>query len=700
MPSLHRLRAATNATMQALARRRPAWLVYFSIEEASLSEGLRAAFAATAMLLLGKWLNIPLFAWAAIGAFWTCLADAAETPRRRFASMAGFAVLSTLCGGISAFAAGAGTPYALAAVLVFSSLAGLTTIWSAAAYQVAILAATACIVLVAKPQHHFAAAAPLLSIYFGGCLFATVLSFTVWRIHPFAPSRLALRVAYARLAELARDCARLIEASDAGAHDWARHATEIRAQARAAIEAATQSLLGMPQARIDGSKTYRNLSFAAADAERVFGYLIAISNAGEYAHYGAQRQTRAARCLIAMAGVLRRIGEQLEEPSTDYPASLRKRLLALSLRLAAPAEQKLSLPPLPAGHGGATALSEEEPWPVVLGRTLLHGWERLKQNASFESPGVRHAVRLAAATTAAYATVTLLNLPLGYWATMAALLVLQPSSGTTWRRGLERAAGSAAGAVIAVVIGLLVHTPLAISLVVFPLICLTVALRRVSYSLYALFLTPSFVLVADFATPASEFGYAISRLENNLLGCVFALLAAYLLWPSRDSGDLRRAVADAVRSNLAYLIAALDATPATFDACESARRMAGLASNHAEDLLRLARLEPLRRTDGLRSAQTTLELLRRIAGTTTRLRMSARTRALNQALGDWIGAANADIERGLAGTPPSTAFVPFPDANLRPVEAAMVSEVAQLWHLVIQDHTGAGWNSGLKPGAA
>jgi uncharacterized membrane protein YccC len=149
------------------------------------------------------------------------------------------------------------------------------------------------------------------------------------------------------------------------------------------------------------------------------------------------------------------------------------------------------------------------------------------------STGIRHALRLGMATTAAFLVVRMLHLPFGYWATMATLLILQPSIETTWPRGVERAAGSTAGAALAVVVGFLVHTPLAISLVVFPLTCLTMSLRRVSYSLYVIFLTPTFVLVADFATPANEFAYAIARLGNNVLGCAIALLAAFLLWPTR-----------------------------------------------------------------------------------------------------------------------------------------------------------------------
>jgi uncharacterized membrane protein YccC len=127
--------------------------------------------------------------------------------------------------------------------------------------------------------------------------------------------------------------------------------------------------------------------------------------------------------------------------------------------------------------------------------------------------GIRHALRLGVATTAALLVVRMLHLQFGYWATMATLLILQPSFGTTWPRGVERAAGSTAGAALAVVVGFLVHTPLAISHMVFPLTCLTMSLRRVSYSLYVIFLTPTFVLVADFATPANV-GQATNAREH------------------------------------------------------------------------------------------------------------------------------------------------------------------------------------------
>ena len=81
------------------------WRAQFPLRHANLSEGLRAACSAAAMLLLGEWLGNPLFSWAAIGAFLTCLADSAGSNRARLASMGGFALASTLGGMVAASAA-------------------------------------------------------------------------------------------------------------------------------------------------------------------------------------------------------------------------------------------------------------------------------------------------------------------------------------------------------------------------------------------------------------------------------------------------------------------------------------------------------------------------------------------------------------------------------------------------------------------
>jgi hypothetical protein len=334
--------------------------------KADLFDGIRAASASALMLLVGCVLHAPDFSWAAIGAFWTSLATASETPRSRLASMLSFSVLSTVVGGLSTYAASLGTISGAVAVMAFVTLAGLSRIWGDKPYQVAILAATASVVMVDHPLQDSSGSVVYLFLYFVGCLFATALSMAVWRLRPATPVR--------------------------------------------------------------------------------------------------QRTN----------------------------------------------------------------------WQQATSLTLRQALRRLRAHASLSSDGVHFALRLGIATTAAYLLVHALHLPYGYWATMAVLLILQPSMSGTWPRSIERAVGTAIGTLIAVGVSGLAQTPLAMALAAFPLIALTMALRPVGYSVFIAFLTPSFVLVTDFAMPVIDYSYAWVRLENNLLGSAIAVAAALTLWPLTD----------------------------------------------------------------------------------------------------------------------------------------------------------------------
>ena len=681
--------AALHGVGDRLAQRRPLWMVTLAIDEANLSEGLRAACAASAMLLLGLLFDHPDFSWAAIGAFWTCLADAAGTRRMRFVSMTGFAVLSTFAGGVAALAAGHGMFTAALAVLVFSWAGALARIWGAACALVAILAATACVVMVTHPLHSAAQALPFLSIYLFGCLFATVLSFTVWRIHPFGPGKRAIRSAYLRLSGIARDNARYLaqldEKTGAGAHG-----ASYRSQARAALEAARVALAAVPPARAGNSALFDNLLLALSDGERIFAYLIAVTHACERERQRLRHDPRARRSLEVMSLLLRRLGQSLQREPESVPRELQRRLAdsgrRLEAALGALLPLQLNVDFMELGLPRATRL----PWRQAAAQELAQAWQTLRVNATTRSLGWRHAARVALATSSGFLLVESLQIPFGYWATMATLLILQPSVSTTWPRGIERVAGSVAGGLLAVLIGLAVHTPLAISLVVFPLIVATMALRRVSYSLHVMFMTPAFVLVADYAMPASEMAYAISRLGNNVLGCVLALLATFFLWPDREADDLDQRLARAVSANLKYLLGVLAAGGKWDSSIAHLRREAGLASNNAEQVVQRLRIE--RRLDrssgtGL-AALRTLPLLRRVAGSTARISLSPDATPATPVLQQWIAAVGSEIDALLRGEASAPSPGDCQATDLSTLQADAVAQVLLL-RILLRQQLGA-----------
>lgn len=671
--AMRRLRRRALSVGDALTRHRPVWMTSFAFSNTSLSEGLRAACAATSMLAIGDGLHRPEFAWAAIGAFWTCLADAAGSNRMRFASMAGFAVLSTLWGTLAALASGYGAGFgselvsgltsgltssitagvgsamqsgftnswaivpAAAALFLFAAGGALGRVWGAAVGQVTILAATAAVVMVDRPAHSIGDACRLAAVYLFGCVSATALSLVFWRIHPFEPTRTAIERAFQRLADVCRDCARLLDRDHADFGEWTEHAAHFRGEARAALERARSALEHVAPLRSDLRDMHANLLIALADAEHVFAFLIGVSDACERRQHTLPSRHRVIRTLTALDAVLRLSGREAASASLTRPASQHDRFVRLAKRLERELGEPLAaigaLAPVELEHRGVQRKPVFEAIGDALARARIAGRANLRWN----SIEVRHAARCGVATTIGFLAVRALHLPSGYWATMAILLILQPSIATTLPRSLERAAGSIIGGLIAAVIGLTIHSPIVISIAVFPLIVATMALRSVSYTLFVMFLTPAFVLVAGFATPgAHEIGYALERLANNVLGCVIAFGASFLLWPTREPNDFRERFAAALGANLDYLVHALGEEATDARALESFRRAAGIASNEAEGAIQRARLEALNHEGAHWIALTALALCRRVAGTAARARLHAMKGSADHAVSAWV----------------------------------------------------------------
>lgn len=485
-------------------------------EEANLVEGMRAAAASAVMLLAGSILHIPEFAWAAIGAFWTCLAAATDSPRSRFASMFSFALISALCGGLTSIASGHGIFTAAIALFVFVTVAGLARIWGPKAHQVAILVATACVVMVDKPSSGGFTSLKFLGLYLFGALFTTAFNVVLSITHPFSVARHAVRLTYRRLAKLAS-----FEADRLNRGDFDRlKALEIDHQVDIATTNAATTILAYGNGEKPDEQRALWLELEELKQAR--------NSIQQLSKHAKQQPIRAVRRLRALATLLREAGAELTPSSAA--ANNRTRFQRFARRL----HQSME----PARESSLTtvvATRELTSWPNAAVETVTSATRELRDQVNLSSGALHFALRLGIATTLTYLTIHTLHLPLGYWATMAVLLILQPSASGTLPRSFQRAAGTTIGTIFALAIGALAQTPLAISLAIFPLIGLTITLRSVGYSTYVAFLTPAFVLVADYAMPYTSSHYAFERLADNVLGSIIAVAATYVLWPSQKS---------------------------------------------------------------------------------------------------------------------------------------------------------------------
>ena len=617
------------------------WAAGYPMRNASLSEGLRAAFGAGTMLMLGECLHNPLFSWAAIGAFLTCLADSAGSNRARLASMGGFAVASTLAGMFAATVSGAGMAAGLLAIMCCAGIAGFARIYGAATGLVLMLAAGVSAILADFPLLLWPLPQSHVLIYFAGCAWATCLGLTVWRIHPFAPARHALARVYAALAELARIVGN--DVADLAFQD--ENAAQTRRHARADIAAAKATLMALAD-RADTRPIYENLLIKLSRADALLNSITVLGDLRLSAYATPASRRRIGRILHATALLLEEIQRDLtttqrrrDNNINDARAVLRLRQLIG--RMPSKAAQLLQLPDL---HD-------------VAGLALLADWKRaarpvppapswragaidlLRMAASHLRSGsaeVQHALRCAVAAGATYLIVHLLALPFGYWATMATMLVMQPSIADSWLRSMERAVGSIVGGVLAVLLCMFIHSPLVLALLMFPLSLLAMGLRPVSYGLYATFLTPVFVLVADVASdPQQQLSNALLRAGNNVIGALIAIAATYLLWPRRQNANLHLSLSHMIAANLAYLRSALGVAPDAVS-MHAHRREACVANSENGLLLQRLMREQDMDDKQIHQARVSVALSRRLASAATHIWLHGRKDERHAELDRWL----------------------------------------------------------------
>ncbi len=148
--------------------------------------------------------------------------------------------------------------------------------------------------------------------------------------------------------------------------------------------------------------------------------------------------------------------------------------------------------------------------------------------SSSASATVSYIVRLAVTLCSATLFYRHRHLPNGYWAPMTAVLVLKPEWTNTLSRGTARLLGTVAGATIAVLSALYLHTttPIVFALV---MICAwaSYAVQAVNYALFSLFLTLYIVYsfrFGGFSQPAA----AHFRMLNTAIGGGIALVVDFV----------------------------------------------------------------------------------------------------------------------------------------------------------------------------
>jgi uncharacterized membrane protein YccC len=328
-----------------------------------------------------------------------------------------------------------------------------------------------------------------------------------------------------------------------------------------------------------GAVAVRGRSVSTADLEsalrKVESFLVPESGSDAPVHSGQQELERTLRHLAKQVITLAEIAGELKSGSEIVRQ---------------PPEARFA----PKHHGRINPLTE------------------IRNNLTFRSASFQHALRLGVATGLGGLLASVFHLTRGYWIPMTVVLVLKPNFGGTLQRSVQRTTGTVCGALLAA--GLLFF--LKDSILLFPILAglsfATFTLRNRNYGLFALALTPMVMVMLDVAHPITT-ADSLFRILYTVIGSIVALASGYLLFPTWESHRLPFHIAEALRSEVAFIRALRDGIQHKEERPISEfRRNAALAVSNAATAGQRLLGEPPNRRGDVEAALAAIYYTRRI----------------------------------------------------------------------------------------
>jgi uncharacterized membrane protein YccC len=466
--------------------------------------GLRAAIATVAPIIAGQVFGWQDVMWMGLAGFNVALSDKGGTIRTRMTSMLAPALFGALAAVAGAFA-GRYAWMSIAMVALWALAAGMARTWGAIATTTGIISFVTFIVSLEAPAATAAAAFERGSAILAGSAFAITLALLVWPVRIYRPVRHAVARAYRAIAAFAIS-------GDESAMSIARREID--------------------NARMSLAALRRGLNGETPRGER----LLVLVESGDRLLTSLERTGPQPQ----VAPILETIARTVESERNDKPGDPATRQPGGDL------EHQLQVAQMAAAELNDDRLRHRDSKPTWM---QIYA-DPIVKNLNWRSVVLRHALRVAVAAAAAEALATQLHIPRRYWVTLTVIIILQPHTSSTVQKGLQRLVGTILGGVVAAVLLGLVHSPVQMIVVVFIGAALTVALLPVNYGLYSLFLTPTFILLAEVS--AIDRHLVWLRVNNTILGAAIAYVAAWVLWPASERGRVRDDLAAALRELADY----------------------------------------------------------------------------------------------------------------------------------------------------
>ncbi|SEU35560.1 FUSC family protein [Stigmatella erecta] len=662
--------------------------------------GLRAAIATILPVVVAGAYHVPDALWLSVGGFNTSFADRGGSYRPRAFSMGA----GMLAGALAAFLGGWIGQHPLVAIpaaFVWITACSYAGVFGAAANVVGNTTASVFVISLAMPSPDPSELLLRPAMVALGGLWAMVLSLVLWPIRPYRPARMAVSQCFRRVAGYA---AALGELSRGGARAAAWQAVLLghHGRIREALEVAGSTLAATRRGRGESGRGERLLVLLQM-ADALFRTMIALGDELEGLMpegRGMPGREEVGRTLAAFAATLQDLARITETegrtrplPALEWGAEAFRAALMRADTLGEPRpleagerarcqhaarllerlrEVSDSAVRMAAGLSGERVPSRRSP---VAQRPSLLG--PLRENLSLDSVVLRHALRVGFTTALAVGLSTRFVPSHGYWVTITVLTIMQPYTGATFLKGVQRVAGTMVGGILAAAVAAWFHEPEVILVLVFLTAAISIAVIPLNYGLYTVFLTMTFVLLAEVGT--GDWGLARVRILNTLIGGALALACNWLLWERSEHELFPKHMAAALRAHRDYFrlvfSSGFSGKWSGDEALSEAQRKMGLETLNAEASFQRLLSEPRRRTEPLEPLMTLLTYTRRFAASIvsiassfqylgmegTRARLEPFVSAAERALEDLAGAVDTgrppaplvDFDALLGGSAPS-----------------------------------------------
>jgi uncharacterized membrane protein YccC len=611
----------------------------------AVKAGFRASLATILPAVLSSILQISGGLWLSVGGFNTSFADKGGSYRARASSMGAAALAGALSAAVGGLV-GRHPALAVPVALLWVSACSYAGVYGAAANTVGNTAACTFVISLALPSTGLLESLERGGFLIGGALWAMVLSLVLWPIRPYRPARFAVARCFRTVADLVGEVG-LLSIRPQDAASWQALIQRQHGRTRETLEEARATLAATRRGRQGESRRGERLLVLLQIADAMFGVAVALGDVTEslVSEDGTQAAgveveralTAASKALQELARITETEGHPRQLPSLDWGAEALRKLLA-------PSRKGEASPALPANgqvkalHAAhllaqlreltgaavetAASLSDEHPTPfdqtprsAFPPEQKISVLEPLRVNLSWKSVVLRHALRVGLITAVATWVSTGLGLNHSYWVMITVLTVMQPYTGSTFLKALQRVVGTVLGGILAAAVAAALHDPYAIMVLVFFTAAISVAIIVVNYGLFTIFVTLTFVLLAELGS--GDWTLARVRIINTLIGGALALVGSWLLWERPEKELFPEQLALALRADCEYLRQWVAAHPSgrkfLDPALSEARRKMGLATINAEASFQRLLAEPRRRAEALEPLMTLLLYTRRFA---------------------------------------------------------------------------------------